>query len=72
MSTFVLNRMAELVKDGLDINRGIRDASLEKICKDVLLFCKGKVSNMQLYNHLRKWKTRWNHLRTLAQVEGLQ
>ena len=72
LSTFVLNRLAELVKDGLDIHRGIKDASLEKISKDVLLFCKAKVSNIQLYNHLRKWKTRWNHLRSLAQVEGVQ
>ena len=72
LSTFVLNRMAELVKDGLDIDRGIRDASLDKICKDVLLFCNAKVSNTQLYNHLRKWKTRWNHLRILAQAEGVE
>ena len=46
LSTFVLNRLAELVKDGLDIHRGIKDTSFEKISKDVLLFCKAKVSNI--------------------------
>ena len=72
MSTFVLNRLVELVMDGLDIQRGIKDASLEKISKDVLLFCKAKVNNIQLYNHLRKWKTRWNHLWSLPQAKGVQ
>ena len=54
LSTFVFNRMAELVKDGLDIDRGIRDKSLDKICKDVLLFCKAKVSNTQFEQSSQK------------------
>ena len=64
--------MVEIVKDGLDIDRGIKYKSMEKICKDVLLFCNAKVSNTQLYNHIRKWKNRSTHLRNLAQAEGVE
>ena len=55
LSTFVLTRMAELVKDGLDSDSVLKDKSLDKVCKDVLLFCGAMVSNTQLYNHLRMW-----------------
>ena len=37
LSSFVLTRMAELVKDGLNLDVGIKDKSLDKICKDVRL-----------------------------------
>ena len=72
LSTFVLTRMADLVKDGLDLDMGIKDKSLNNICKDVLLFCGAMVTNTQLYNHLRKWRYRWRHLRSLAELEGVE
>ena len=43
LAIFFLTRMAELINGGLDIESGIRDKSLEQICKGVLLFCGTKV-----------------------------
>ena len=56
LSTFILTRMVELVKDGVSLNRRIKDTTLEKISKSVLFFCGTKVSSTQVYNHLRKWR----------------
>ena len=72
ISSFVFSRMAELVNGGVDIQRGIRDKSLGEIYKSVLLFCGTKVTTIQVYNHLRKWRNKQNTLRSLDQVEGVE
>ena len=72
LSTFILTRMVELVKDGVDLNRGIKDRTLEKIARSVLLFCGTKVSATQVYNHLWKWRARWNMLKVVAKAEGAE
>jgi hypothetical protein len=60
LSEFVRNRMVQLINTGVDCNNGLGESHMQKICEDVFDFTGTRVTTMQLYNHMRKWRIKWN------------
>lgn len=54
MSTFVLNKMCELISSGVRTDKGFKEVHLNTVAKQVFEFCGQEVSATQVYNHLRK------------------
>ena len=65
LSLFVLNRVVELVREGPKVDRGMKEEYITRVSSDVLDFTGLKVTNTQIYNHLRKWRARWIRLTQL-------
>ena len=59
MSTFVLNKMCELISSGVRTDKGFKEVHLNTIVKQVFEFCGKEMSATQVYNHLSKWRGRW-------------
>ena len=69
MSTFVLNKMCELISSGVRTDKGFKEEHLNTVAKQIFEFCGQEVSATQVYNYLRKWRGRWiqvSKLRDLA------
>ena len=60
LSEFVLNSMVQLINTGVEGNNGFRECHMQKICEDVFDFTGTRVTTMQMYNHMRKWRIKWN------------
>lgn len=58
ISEFVLNRLVELVQSDVCFNLGFKEAQMKKVAVDVLAFPGIHVSTLQVYNHIRKWRTK--------------
>ena len=67
LSELVLNRVVELVLNGMACHNGFRETQMQKVVNDVLDFTGVKVTTLQLYNHLRKWRMKWNNICTLRE-----
>ncbi|XP_073357761.1 uncharacterized protein [Aegilops tauschii subsp. strangulata] len=59
LSTFVLNKMCEIIASGVRTNKGFKEVHLNLVAKQVFDFCGQEVTLTQVYNHLRKWRARW-------------
>ncbi|VAH73014.1 unnamed protein product [Triticum turgidum subsp. durum] len=59
MSTFVLNKMCELISSAVRTDKGFKEVHLNTVAKQVFEFHGQEVSATQVYNHLRKWRIRW-------------
>ena len=70
MSTFVLNKMCELISSGVRTDKGFKEVHLNTVAKQVFEFCGQEVSATQVYNHLRKWRSRWIQVSTLRDLSG--
>jgi hypothetical protein len=57
-STFIL-KMCELIKTGIRTDKGFKEVHLVFISKALFEHCRAEVTSTQVYNHLRKWRTRW-------------
>ncbi|XBI66086.1 hypothetical protein VPH35_045758 [Triticum aestivum] len=69
MSTFVLNKMRELISSGLGL-QGLQGGALEHRCEaGVRVLWAGGVST-QVYNHLRNWRGRWIQVSKLRDISG--
>ncbi|KAK1631161.1 hypothetical protein QYE76_005476 [Lolium multiflorum] len=60
LSEFVLNRLVHLVRSGVCFNMGFKDEHMKKVAADVLAFAGVHVTTLQLYNHIRNWRTKWS------------
>ena len=60
LSEFVLNRLVQLVRSGVCFNMGFKEEQLKKVAADVLAFAGVHVTTLQLYNHIRNWRTKWS------------
>jgi hypothetical protein len=58
-SGFVLRRMAALVSDGSRPDKVFKDKDVNSMAKALKLFCEEVVSPTQVYNHLKKWRQKW-------------
>ena len=58
MSTFVLNKMCELISSGVRTDKGFKEVHLNTVAKHVFELCGQEVNSTQVYNHLRKWRAR--------------
>ncbi|XBI20340.1 hypothetical protein VPH35_061652 [Triticum aestivum] len=70
MSTFVLNKMCELISSGVRTDKGFKEVHLNTVVKQVFEFCGQEVSATQVYNHLRKWRSRWIQVSRLRDLSG--
>ena len=70
MSTFVLNKMCELISSVVRIDKGFKEVHLNTVAKQVFDFCGQEVSATQVYNHLRKWRGRWIQVSKLRDLSG--
>jgi hypothetical protein len=71
-STFILQKMCELIKTGVRTDKGFKEVHLVSVSKTLFEHCGAKVTSTQVYNHLRKWRTRWiqiNKLRDLIDAQ---
>jgi hypothetical protein len=62
LSTFMLNWVCELVKEGMTGVQFFRNRDLKAIVEVVLKFTDREVGVDQIYNHLRHCKARWVHV----------
>ncbi|KAK1601339.1 hypothetical protein QYE76_016494 [Lolium multiflorum] len=60
LSEFVLNRLVQLVRSGVCFNMGFKEQQMKKVAADVLAFAGVHVTTLQLYNHIRNWRTKWS------------
>ena len=70
MSTFMLNKMCELISSGVRTDKGFKEVHLNTVAKQVFEFCGQEVSATQVYNHLRKWRGRWIQVSKLRDLSG--
>ncbi|XBI25692.1 hypothetical protein VPH35_050568 [Triticum aestivum] len=59
LSTFVLNKMCEIIASGVRTDKGFKEVHLNLVAKQVFNFCGQEVTTTQVYNHPRKWRERW-------------
>lgn len=70
LSTFVLKTMCDIIKSGVRTEKGFKEVHLNSCAHKVFKFCGIEVSSQQVYNHLRKWRTRWIHIFKLRDLSG--
>ncbi|KAM3391401.1 hypothetical protein ACQJBY_012844 [Aegilops geniculata] len=70
MCTFVLNKMCELIFCEVRIVKGFKEVHLNTVAKQIFEFCGQEVSATQVYNHLRKWRSRWIQVSKLRDLSG--
>ncbi|KAK1613991.1 hypothetical protein QYE76_019508 [Lolium multiflorum] len=49
-----------LVRGGVCFNMGFKEEQMKKVAADVLAFAGVHVTSLQLYNHIRNWRTKWS------------
>jgi hypothetical protein len=71
-STFILQKMCELIKTGVRTDKGFKEVHLVSVSKTLFEHYGAKVTSTQVYNHLRKWRTRWIQINKLRDLSGAQ
>ena len=72
LSTFMLNKMCELIASGVRTDKGFKEVHLNTVAKLVFYFCGHEVTSTQIYNHLRKWRSRCQSSRTRVVHIGMR
>jgi hypothetical protein len=72
ISTFLLNRVCELVTEEKVGLQFFRNHNLKEIVHVILKFTGREVGVAQFYNHLRHWRIRWVHVCRLKKIEGVR
>jgi hypothetical protein len=72
LSTFVLNRVCELVKEWITGVQIFRNHDLKAIAEVVLKFTGREVGVDRLYNHMRHRREMWVHVCMLKMLEGVR
>ncbi|KAK1604817.1 hypothetical protein QYE76_028490 [Lolium multiflorum] len=49
-----------LAPTGVCFNMGFKEQQMKKVAADVLAFAGVHVTTLQLYNHIRNWRTKWS------------
>jgi hypothetical protein len=57
-STFILQKMCDVIKTDVRTDKGFKEVHLVSISKALFKHCGAEVTSTQVYNHLRKWRTR--------------
>jgi hypothetical protein len=68
MSTSILNKMCDIVKNTIYTEKGFKEIHLNACAKALFEHCDAKVSRTQVYNHLRKWRVHWIHISKLRDL----
>jgi hypothetical protein len=70
MSGFILHRFSDLVVEGLKTDKGFKEVHLNQVARQLVEFCNVKVIGTQVYNHLRKWRQRWQKISRIKDISG--
>ena len=70
MSGFVLRRFSDLVGEGLKTGKGFKEVHLNQVARQLVEFANVQVTSTQVYNHLRKWRSRWQKICRLKEIRG--
>uniref|UniRef100_A0A0E0LJE0 Myb/SANT-like domain-containing protein n=1 Tax=Oryza punctata TaxID=4537 RepID=A0A0E0LJE0_ORYPU len=70
MSSFMLRRMVELIAQGVKTDKGFKEVHLNQVARTVSEHYGFEISGTQVYNHLRKWRTRWVRITRLKDISG--
>jgi hypothetical protein len=71
-STLIIQKMCDLIKTGVQTNKGFKEVHLVSVSKALSEHYGGEVTSTQVYNHLRKWRTRWIQINKLRDLSGTQ
>ncbi|WVZ71241.1 hypothetical protein U9M48_019853 [Paspalum notatum var. saurae] len=67
----MLRKLAELVSEGVRTDKGFKEVHVRAVAKQLSeTFAPDVFSSNQLYNHLRKWRTRWVKVCRLRDISG--
>jgi len=69
-SGFVLRRMAAMVSDGSRPDKVFKDKDVNQVARALKDWCGEIVSPTQVYNHLRKWRQKWQKVSKLKDLSG--
>jgi len=72
ISTFILQKMCELIKSGVRTDKGFKEVHLTLVAKSLFEHCGADVTSTQVYNHLRRWRLRWLQVSKLRDLSGAQ
>ena len=70
MSGFILRRFSDLVGEGLKTDKGFKEVHLNKVAKNLAEFANVEVTGNQVYNHLHKWRSKWQKICRLKDHSG--
>jgi hypothetical protein len=70
MSGFVLCHFVDFIGTRVKTDKGFKEIHLKSIAKNVSKFCGQEVTGQQVYNHLRKWRSRWVKVCKLKDISG--
>ena len=70
MLGFILRRFSDLVGQGLKTDKGFKEVHLNVVARDLSEFAHVEVTGNQVYNHLRKWRARWQKTCRLKELSG--
>jgi hypothetical protein len=71
-SSFILEEMCELIRTDIHTDKGFKEVNITAVSKGLFKHCGAEVTSTQVYNHLRKWRTRWIHISKLRDLSGAQ
>ena len=69
-SGFMLRRFHDLVGQGVKTDKGFKEVHVRQVARMVFEFVQVNVTTQQIYNHLRKWRTRWIKIVRLKDLSG--
>ena len=70
MSTYVLSKFSDLVTEGVRTDKGFKDCHVNAVARELQSYIGQQVSGTQVYNHLRKWRTKWVKICRLKDLSG--
>jgi hypothetical protein len=70
--TSFLEKMCDIIKTSVHTDKGFKEVHLTYVSNALFEHCRAEVTSTKVYNHLRKWRTRWIHVSKLRDLTGAQ
>ncbi|KAF0893560.1 hypothetical protein E2562_026976, partial [Oryza meyeriana var. granulata] len=71
MSAFMLRKMVELIAEGVKTDKGFKEVQLNQDASNLSDHYGLDIRGTQVYNHLRKWRSRWVCISRLKDLSGV-
>src|SRR6266540_6782634 len=72
MSNTMLRRLVDLIQSGVRTEKRFKEVHLNNVATQVTEQTGVQVTGTKVYNHLRKWRTRWVKICKLRDLSGAQ
>jgi hypothetical protein len=66
----MLEKFSNLVAEGMRTDKGFKDFYINVVAKDLQAFIMQPMTSSQVYNNLRKWRTKWVKVYKLKELSG--